>query len=63
MKKLAEILVAALLHPIAVVLGLVNLVSRQEMGGCSKAVWVLVIIFLPVFGPVLYITAGGGSLW
>lgn len=63
MKKLVEILIAVLLHPVAVVLGLVNLAGRQGMGTGSKVVWAIVVIFLPVIGPLLYVTAGGGNFW
>jgi hypothetical protein len=62
MKLLAEILVAIILHPIAWVLCIVNIVGRTNMSGLSKLVWILITFFWGI-GPILYVLIGGGELW
>jgi hypothetical protein len=62
MKVLVEILLAIVLHPIAFVLCLVNILGRPDLSGVQKAVWILVTLVWGV-GPILYILVGGGTMW
>jgi phospholipase D-like protein len=62
MKLLLEILLAVILHPIAFVLCLVNILGRSDLSGVQKAVWILVTLVWGV-GPILYVLVGGGSMW
>jgi phospholipase D-like protein len=62
MKLLLEILLAVILHPIAFVLCLVNILGRSDLRGVQKAVWILVTLVWGV-GPILYVLVGGGSMW
>jgi hypothetical protein len=61
-KLLLEILLAVVLHPIAFVLCLVNILGRSDLTGFQKAVWIVVTLVWGV-GPILYILVGGGSMW
>ncbi len=62
MKLLLEILVSLFLHPVAFILALVNIAGRKELNTAQKVIWGVVCIFWGV-GPILYVLAGGGSLW
>jgi hypothetical protein len=62
MKLLLEILLAIILHPIAFVLCLVNILGRSDLSGLQKVVWILVTLVWGV-GPILYILVGGGTMW
>ena len=62
MKLLAEILVAIILHPIAWVLCIINIVGRTNMSGLSKLLWILITFFWGI-GPILYVLLGGGEMW
>ncbi len=62
MKLLLEILVSVILHPIALLLMIVNLIGRSDLDGGKKLVWSLVGILWGI-GPILYITIGDGALW
>ena len=33
-------------------------ILRHEFNGNNKTVWVIVVIFLPIIGPILYFTIG-----
>jgi hypothetical protein len=59
MKKLLEFLVC-LVHPLAVVLMWVDLVSRRDMRGVPKLAWA--IFGLIPLVPFLYVLTGG-DLW
>jgi phospholipase D-like protein len=61
-KFLVEVLIAIFLHPIAFVLAVINIVNRQDMGGLSKVLWIIISFFWGI-GPILYILLGGGKLW
>ena len=56
MKKLVELLLC-FLHPIAVILMWINLVSRRDLGTVSKLAWG--IFGLIPFVPFLYVLTGG----
>jgi hypothetical protein len=59
MKKLLQLLVC-LIHPVAVILMWVNLVSRRDLSGTEKLAWGLFGL-IPLV-PFLYVLTGG-SLW
>jgi hypothetical protein len=62
MKLILEILVSAILHPIAVILMWINLAGRNDLNGLQKAVWAVVGLIWGI-GPILYMLVGEGSLW
>jgi NADH:ubiquinone oxidoreductase subunit 3 (subunit A) len=59
MKKLLEILVC-FLHPLAVVLGWINLLGRRDLGRGQKIAWAVFLI-VPIV-PFVYVLTGG-DLW
>jgi len=59
MKKLLELIVC-FLHPLAVVLGWINLAGRSDLNGVQKLVWAILLI-VPVV-PFVYVLTGG-DLW
>ena len=62
MKLVFEILISAILHPIAVVLMWINLAGRSDLSDAQKVVWALVGLIWGI-GPILYILVGDGALW
>ncbi len=62
MKRLLEILVAIVLHPIAWILMLLNLLGRTDLSDGKKLIWALVGILWGI-GPILYVLVGDGALW
>lgn len=62
MKLLLEVIIAVLLHPIAVVLMWVHLAGRTDLSGLEKVLWAIVGIVWGI-GPILYILVGRGALW
>ena len=62
MKTLLQILVAIILHQIALILMIFNIIGRDDLDGGKKVLWA-VIGLLWGLGPILYITVGDGSLW
>jgi hypothetical protein len=61
MKMILQILLAIVLHPIATILAIINVLGRDDVTGIQKLIWALVAI-IPI-GPIIYVTVGGGSLW
>ena len=59
MKKLLELLVC-FIHPLAVVLGWIDLAGRDDMGAVRKLIWG-VFLLVPLV-PFLYVLTGG-DLW
>lgn len=59
MKKILELIVC-FFHPVAVVLGWINLAGRQDLTGGTKLVWAIALI-IPIV-PFLYVLTGG-DLW
>ena len=49
MKLLVEILIAIILHPIAVILVWLDLLSRSNMSGGKKLLWAVVALVWWVF--------------
>jgi hypothetical protein len=62
MKLFLQILVAIILHPLALLLMLLNLIGRTDLDGGKKVVWALVGLLWGI-GPILYILIGEGALW
>ena len=62
MKLLLEILISALLHPLAYLLALINILGRDDLSGCQKLLWAIICIVWGI-GPILYILLGDGALW
>ena len=62
MKLLIEILLAILLHPIAFVLCVINILGRGDLTALEKIVWIVVTLVWGI-GPILYILVGEGALW
>jgi hypothetical protein len=58
-KKIAEILVC-FLHPIAVILIWIDLITRDDIGTVAKLAWAITAV-VPVV-PFLYVLVGG-DLW
>lgn len=61
-KLIVEILLAIFLHPVAWVLCVINIVTRTDMGGLKKVLWIIITFFWGI-GPILYILLGDGALW
>ena len=62
MKLLFEILLSIILHPIAMILMWINLITRGDMTTFTKVVWFVVSIVWGL-GPILYVLVAEGSLW
>ncbi len=62
MKLVLEILISAILHPIAVILMWLNLAGRSDLSAPQKVVWAVVGLIWGI-GPILYILVGDGTLW
>jgi uncharacterized Tic20 family protein len=61
-KFIVEVLLAIVLHPVAFVLAVIDIVNRQDIGGLAKFLWIIISFFWGI-GPILYIVLGGGKLW
>jgi hypothetical protein len=61
MKVLLEVLVAIILHPVATILAILNILGRDDLEGAQKIIWAVVSV-IPI-GPILYVAVGGGALW
>jgi hypothetical protein len=62
MKLLLEIVLAIILHPIAFVLCLINILGRGDLSALQKVVWIVVTLIWGI-GPILYILVGDGRMW
>jgi hypothetical protein len=62
MKVVIEIVLSLLLHPIAFVLMIINVLGRQDLNRWKKTGWILVG-FLWGLGPLAYVFLGDGALW
>jgi hypothetical protein len=62
LKLIVEILMAIVLHPLAYILCIINIVSRKDLGGGWKVLWILITFFWGI-GPILYVLFGGGEFW
>ena len=43
------------------IIALVDLVRRQKVRGDSKVIWALIIIFINLVGPIVYLIGGRGE--
>jgi Phospholipase_D-nuclease N-terminal len=62
MKLLIEILLAIILHPIAFILCLINILGRGDLNVLQKVVWIVVTLIWGI-GPILYLLVGSGKMW
>jgi hypothetical protein len=62
MKLVLEIVISALLHPLAYLLALINILGRGDLNGGQKVLWAIICIVWGI-GPILYVLIGGGDLW
>jgi hypothetical protein len=62
LKRVIWILISLFLHPVAVVLMLLNVAGRQDLNPSQKIIWALVGLIWGL-GPTLYVLVGGGALW
>jgi hypothetical protein len=62
MKLILEILISAILHPVAVIMMWINLAGRTDLNAPQKAIWAIFGVVWGI-GPILYILVGGGALW
>ena len=61
-KLIVEILLAIFLHPVAWVLCVINIVTRTDLTGLQKVLWIVVTFFWGI-GPILYVLLGNGAFW
>jgi hypothetical protein len=61
MKVILEILVAVILHPVAVILMWINLAGRDDLNVLQKIIWAVLAV-VPIV-PIIYAIVGGGALW
>jgi len=62
MKLLLEIVLAIFLHPVAMFLMWINLLSRRDLVQSKKIIWFIVSLIWGL-GPILYILVAEGTLW
>jgi hypothetical protein len=62
MKLILELLLSAILHPIAVILMWINLAGRTDLGRWKKILWAILGLVWGI-GPILYVLVGDGMLW
>jgi hypothetical protein len=61
-KLVLEILVSLLLHPLAFILAIIDIVRRDDLSGPKKLIWAVISIAWGI-GPILYIVLADGKLW
>jgi hypothetical protein len=61
-KIVLEIVVSAILHPLAVVLLWIDLTRRSDLGRGKKILWAIFGLIWGI-GPILYVVLGDGKLW
>ena len=47
-----------LLGLILLVVGLLDLIKREHVTGGNKIIWVLVMVFVQIIGPIVYLAIG-----
>lgn len=62
MKLILEILISAILHPVAAILMWINLAGRSDLGKGQKVIWAIFGLVWGI-GPILYVLVGDGVLW
>lgn len=53
---------AIFLHPLAYILCIINIVTRKDLSGAWKVLWILITFFWGI-GPIIYVLVGGGEFW
>jgi hypothetical protein len=61
-KKVIEIVISILLHPIAMILMWIHVLRRHDLTGLQKTIWIVIGVLWGI-GPILYIVFAGGDLW
>jgi hypothetical protein len=59
-KKIIEVIICILLHPIAVILIWIDLATRSQTSGLAKLIWAIAAI-IPIV-PIIYVLTSG-DLW
>lgn len=62
MQLAIEVVLAIVLHPVAVVLAWMNIAGRRDLSLSRKLLWGVICLVWGI-GPILYILLGDGSLW
>ena len=62
LKLLIEVLLAIFLHPIAFILCVINILTRNDLSGLKKVLWIVITFFWGI-GPILYLLLGDGDFW
>ncbi len=62
MKLFFEVVIAIVLHPVAMILMWINLLSRNDLDPTRKVIWFIVSIIWGL-GPILYLLVEDGNLW
>lgn len=62
MKFVFELLLAIVLHPVAVIMMWINLAGREDLGRGMKVLWAILGLIWGI-GPILYVVVGEGALW
>ena len=62
LKLVVEVLLAIFLHPVAFVLCVVNILTRRDLSGLKKVLWIVITFFWGI-GPILYVLLGDGDFW
>ena len=61
-KLILEVLIAIFLHPLAFILAVINIASRNDLNGMQKILWGVICIVWGI-GPILYMLLSNGELW
>jgi hypothetical protein len=57
--KMIPFLIPVLIIELAlIVIALLNLAKRAQVTGNNKVLWIIIIVFIQVFGPVAYLMFG-----
>ena len=62
MKLLVEIVLAIFLHPIVFIQCWINILTRSDLSGLKKLLWILITVLWGI-GPILYLLLADGSFW
>jgi hypothetical protein len=62
MKLLVEIVLAIIAHPIIFILCWINILSRSDLSGLKKLLWMLITLLWGI-GPILYLFLADGTFW
>jgi hypothetical protein len=62
MKLFLELVLSAILHPVAVILMWINLAGRTDLARTKKVLWAVLGLVWGI-GPILYVLVGDGALW